>query len=316
MDDLSAVAGFREPLESGESADRRAFGVKLLGPMQILSAGAPLALKPPRPRSLVALLALHANVAVSMDRIVAALWSEPPDSARQQIYNIVAIVRRCLGAVAEYAEVEHIGSGYQLSTDDRHIDVVRFRHGAERAKRAEAQCGSALAIRLLESALDEWHGPALADFEGEYFERAATLLLDERLEAAERLSGLLLSADEPGRVVKRLTPLVSEHPFREPLRALLMKGLYLVGRRADALSLYEDGRRLLAAELGVSPGSRLQEVYHQVLRGHEDPPGPAPRAGPARREPAPTRRTSSRSRRASCLRTYVCSSAGPVRRRS
>ena len=269
MDPAGApIAGdSREPDDWDEPGDRAGLDLRLLGPMRLLADGAPVAFRPLRPRYLVAVLALHANLTVSVDRIVAALWREPPVSARQQVYNVVAMARRALALAGDDARIERVGSGYQLAVGARRIDVLRFRHGIELARRAEGRGESAQAIRLLESALGEWSGPALADFDGELFENTATLLSDQRLEALERLSGLLIAAGEPGTAVKRLTPAVAEHPYRELLRALLMRALYLTGRQTDALALFEEGRRVLSEEFGVDPGPDLREAHRLVLRG-------------------------------------------------
>ncbi|WP_338103843.1 AfsR/SARP family transcriptional regulator, partial [Streptomyces rhizosphaericus] len=75
------------------------------------------------------------------------------------------------------------------------------------------------------------------------------------------------------RSVPELTRLVAEHPLREGLRGQLMTALYRCDRRADALAVYERGRRVLRDELGMDPGAGLRHVHHGVLRG--DLPGPA-----------------------------------------
>ena len=76
------------------------------------------------------------------------------------------------------------------------------------------------------------------------------------------------------------------HPLREPLHAQLMLALCGNGQRADALAAYLAARRMLTTELGVEPGSELQELHQQILIGTQAPPvrtagrdhsGPGPR---------------------------------------
>jgi transcriptional activator len=62
-----------------------------------------------------------------------------------------------------------------------------------------------------------------------------------------------------------------------------MTALSQSGRRAEALQVYAEARRLLVGELGLEPGPRLRELQAAVLRG-DSAPGPAaarPSAGAA-----------------------------------
>jgi tetratricopeptide (TPR) repeat protein len=62
-----------------------------------------------------------------------------------------------------------------------------------------------------------------------------------------------------------LRGLVTEHPLRERLWVLLMRALDEAGRRAEALETYAQAREVIADELGVDPGSELQQLYAELL---------------------------------------------------
>ena len=66
----------------------------------------------------------------------------------------------------------------------------------------------------------------------------------------------------------------------ERLRALLMLALYRAGRQAEALEVYQRGRRALVDELGLEPGAELRELERAILR--QDPSLAAPRPAPTR----------------------------------
>ena len=44
-----------------------------------------------------------------------------------------------------------------------------------------------------------------------------------------------------------------------------MIALYRSGRHPEALRVFADGRRVLAEELGIDPGTDLSRIYQQVL---------------------------------------------------
>jgi len=56
---------------------------RILGPLEVLEEGRPVALGGAKQRALLAVLLLHANEVVSRDRLIDELWGgEPPDTAR------------------------------------------------------------------------------------------------------------------------------------------------------------------------------------------------------------------------------------------
>ena len=80
-----------------------------------------------------------------------------------------------------------------------------------------------------------------------------------------------------------LERLVHEHPLRERFRAQLMLALYRSGRQAEALEVFQAGRRALVDELGIEPSPILQELERQIL--NQDPALAAPVRPPTARPP-------------------------------
>src|SRR4029078_3684750 len=85
-----------------------------------------------------------------------------------------------------------------------------------------------------------------------------------RSAAAEERADVLLAVGRHEEVVPDLTAMVADHPLRERMRALLLVALSRCGRRSEALRVYAEGRRLLAEELGIDPGSALSRIHQQV----------------------------------------------------
>jgi DNA-binding SARP family transcriptional activator len=70
---------------------------RLLGPLEVSDGDRPLVLGEGRQRSVLTLLPLHRNEAVSSDRLIDALWGDrPPATAAKVLQNHIAQLRRAL----------------------------------------------------------------------------------------------------------------------------------------------------------------------------------------------------------------------------
>jgi hypothetical protein len=106
-----------------------------------------------------------------------------------------------------------------------------------------------------------WRGPALAEFALEDFAREEVARLEEaRIRAVEMKTDADLALGRHAELVGELQALVTGHPLRERSRGQLMLALYRSGRQGEALRTFQEGRRVLADELGVDPGPELAEL--------------------------------------------------------
>jgi WD40 repeat protein len=103
-----------------------------------------------------------------------------------------------------------------------------------------------------------------------------------------RIEADLLIGRDAQLLVDELEQLVSDHPFREELRADLMLALYRSGRQAEALDVYHQTRKMLGEELGIEASPALRELAGRVLRQEPSlaPDAPARGADQARRAAA------------------------------
>ena len=245
---------------------------RLLGPLAVLIEGRPISLGGDRQRTLLVLLLLRANEAVSRDRLIDDLWgSEPPATSGNALAAIVARLRRVLpGEVLLTTQ-----GGYELSIEPEAIDLHRFERLVEEGRSAQVDAELNRASELLRSALALWRGPALADFTYEAFAQPAITRLEElRLAALESRIDVDLALGRQLDLVGQLQGLVLEHPLRERLRGQLMLALYRSGRQAEALEAYRDGRRAFVEELGIEPNPALQELEGAILRQDPELGGP------------------------------------------
>jgi DNA-binding SARP family transcriptional activator len=255
---------------------------RILGPLDALVDGRPVELGGRHQRAVLALLLVQANEVVQIDRLIDGIWDEaPPETAANVLQGHVSQLRKLLGRDAIVTR----GRGYAVIAADGALDLHRFEqlaatgteeHDAGRSARASAELGAALSL---------WRGPALSDVADLPAVRPIAARLDElRLAALERRLGADIDCGRASEAAAELDPLIVEHPLRERLRALQMLALYRSGRKADALAAFRAARTALVEQLGLEPGSELQELERAILR---QDPGLAP-AHPAPATPGST----------------------------
>jgi DNA-binding SARP family transcriptional activator len=136
-------------------------------------------------RATLAILLLHANRVVGVERLADDLYAgAPPVTAVTQVQRQVSELRKAIGAAAA---IETSSPGYVLHVEPERLDLDRFERATHDADRA-LECGEPQsAVELLRHALGLWRGAPLADLAYESFARTAIERLDElRLVAIEQ----------------------------------------------------------------------------------------------------------------------------------
>src|SRR5262249_25403926 len=154
--------------------------------------------------------------------------------------------------------------GYLLQVSADEVDVARFESLAAQARaRDDPEARSA----CLREALALWRGEPLADLRYQSFAaREVAPLGGLRLAGVEDAGAGDLALGRNQELGPELEPLVAEHAFRERLRGQLMLALYRCDRQAEALTVFQSGRRALVEELGIDPGPTLQQLELRILR--------------------------------------------------
>ena len=241
--------------------------LRVLGPLEALTTGRAANLGGPKPRALLAVLALEPGHVVSVDRLVEALWpGETPDTAAHAVQVYVSQLRKALGADV----IARRAPGYSLEVEPARVDLHRFVQLATHGRETLAAGDAASSATVLREALALWRGPALADFLYDPFaqteiarlEELRTVVLEERIEAD-------LALGRHAELVSELEALAQAQPLRERPRAQLMLALYRSGRQADALAAYRAARGTLVEELGIDPGPELKALEAAILRQDE-----------------------------------------------
>ncbi len=236
---------------------------RILGPLEVLDDGRPVAISGSKQRALLALLLLNAGAVVSRDRLIDGLWGDaPPETAATALQVHVSQLRKIVGREAIVTR----SPGYMIRVGAGELDLERFEHLVDAARVGEP----AVAAQQLREALALWRGPPLADLDGVEFADGERARLEEhRLGALGERIDADLQLGRHAALVPELELLVREHPLRERLRGQLMLALYRCGRQADALESYREGRRLLDEELGLQPSEELRRLERSILE--QDP---------------------------------------------
>ncbi|MFI7603688.1 AfsR/SARP family transcriptional regulator [Micromonospora sp. NPDC049366] len=241
------------------------FGI--LGPLRVGDGEATVTAG--RDRTVLAVLLLRPNRIVPAEELVDAVWDEhPPATARAQLQTCVSRLRRRfaqLGVPPEVIVTDPVGYGVRTGPDDLDAEIFDRRVNAARAALAAGRLAEARGH--FRAALALWRGPALGGIPSRTVRRRAQALDEHWLAAFEECVDVELRLGRPAELLDELTEAIDRHPLRERLRGQLMLALSAVGRQADALAVYRDGRRLYAEELGIEPGTALQELHQRVLVG-------------------------------------------------
>ncbi|MFE3265647.1 MULTISPECIES: AfsR/SARP family transcriptional regulator [unclassified Streptomyces] len=270
--------------------------IDVLGALAVRENGVSITPTAPKPRQVLALLALRADQVVPVAALVEELWgNSPPRSARTTLQTYVLQLRELLAQALEGGRsgakdvLMTLPGGYLLVSGGGRSDVREFERLAGEGYRAMDQGAFTEAARTLAGALELWTGPAFADvtagaqlaMEIRRLEESRLCALDQRIEADLRLG-------RHRELLPELTVLTSRYRTHENLHAQFMLALHRSGRRSESLSVYHQLRATLVNDLGLEPSPRLRRLQHSIQTAASEPaavPAPFDGAGP----PAPAR---------------------------
>jgi DNA-binding NarL/FixJ family response regulator/DNA-binding SARP family transcriptional activator len=243
---------------------------RILGPLEVLEGGEPVALGTLKARLVLAVLLLHANEFVPRERLIDELWGQsPPPTARRAVNVYVSQLRKALARDGR-DPIATADGGYRIGIDGDELDVACMQLLLARARERSSAGEFAAAGELLREALALWRGPTLTGLLFESHGRGEVAQLDElRLTALMDRIDCDLALGRHEDVLGELQVLVGEHPLAERLRAQLMLALYRADRQAEALEAYQQAREVLVEELGIEPSPALQRLQKGIL--NQDP---------------------------------------------
>ena len=214
---------------------------------------------------LLCIFASRANRRVVTETLVDALWDDNAKRGRATLQVHINRLRELLGESRPPTTLVTVPGGYRLDVDPTQLDTLDFEDRVARASHALREGNPMGACRTLENALRGWAEPF-----GELAEHPLLLAESSRLreireQAEEDLCEAWLELGRNADAIERLARLTDEEPLRERRWAQRMLALYRDGRQAEALRCYQDIRRILDDELGVSPAPALRRLEEAIL---------------------------------------------------
>ena len=240
---------------------------RILGPLEVVENGNPIALGTLKERLVLGVLLLHANEFVSRERLIDDLWGEaPPPTARKAVNVYLSKLRKTLGRDGN-DPIATASGGYRLRVEPEMLDAARMQLLVAEARDLVSKGELQRAADSFGDALSLWRGPTLAGLQLEARGRDEVAQLDElRLAVLMDRIDCELALGRQEQVLGELNVLVREHPLRERLRAQQMLALYRAERQAEALEAYGEARRTLVDDLGIEPSEALQRLQQAILR--------------------------------------------------
>lgn len=250
--------------------------VGLLGPLVVEEQGTSVVPNAHKPRTVLALLALHADRIVTVPMLMEEVWGEAvPRSAATTLQTYILQLRRLLETAlrndpdrkAKDVLVTRHG-GYLLEVQPGWSDVTEFNRLVDAGRRAFELGDDRSASHLLGRALGLWRGSALVDIQlGRQLEFEVLGLDESRMSALELRIEADLRLGRHSELVGELRVLTARHPMQENLCIQLMLALYRAGSGSRALDAFHALRRTLNEELGIEPSRHVQRLHQAILCG-------------------------------------------------
>ncbi|MFD5632499.1 BTAD domain-containing putative transcriptional regulator [Streptomyces sp. NPDC127072] len=280
--------------------------IDVLGILDVRENGVCIAPSAPKPRQVLALLALHADQVVPVSALIDELWAgRPPRSGRTTLQTYVLQLRDLItlaleqdtppapapvsaavpGAAPAVSAAAPAGrrsakdvlvtapGGYMLVSGGGSSDVREFDRLAGMGYRALDAGDVKDAARLLREALALWGGAAFADVQaGARLQMEAMRLEESRLCALDQRIEADLRLGRHRELLAELTVLTSRYRTHENLHAQFMLALHRSGRRGEALDAYHRLRTTLVRDLGLEPSARLRRLQQSILTAAPETP--------------------------------------------
>src|SRR6201995_385057 len=214
-------------------------------------------------------MSLRRNSVVTIESLIDELWGEePPASAMATLQTYIYQLRRMLMAngLSGKDVLLRRPVGYELRLEPDELDLDVFQRLVSQAQGQLHDGDAEGTLTAVTQALDMCSAAPLHDVcAGQLLNSYISHLDESVLQAMELRIEAKLKLGYYQELVAELKSLCSEHPYHENLHAKLMISLQRMGRRSEALAVYQTIRRNLRDELGIDPSASLEDLQQKLL---------------------------------------------------
>lgn len=237
----------------------------VLGPLAVDRGCGPEPVPGRRDQAVLAALLAHRNTVIPAERLADWVWSGEAPRTRNALQARVSHLRRFLGPV-DASRLEYHAGGYLLRVSACEVDDEELAQAAEQARMLLGSDQPSMARDRLSAALKLWRGAPYSPHDEATFTTMAAAGVNELYQSALELHArATLEAGDPIEAIMLARRLVEDQPLRPAGRVVLMQALDATERRAEALEVYDRGRRLLAEVAGLEPAPELRAAQQKIL---------------------------------------------------
>lgn len=263
--------------------------IELLGGLRARSQGRTLTrFRTYKTGVLLAYLAYYLQRCHAREQLIELLWPESdPAAGRQSLSQALSSLRHQLEPPGTPSGAVLVADRFSLRLHPETVttDVSTFEQALRMAEAAE---GAAEQLHRLAEAVEEYHGPLLADYYEEWVlperERLAALFL----QALRQLIALLKQTGDFQQALRHAHRAAEVEPLREAIHRDVMRLLAALGQPDAALRHYREVERRLGEELDVSPAVATQQLAREIATRAPNLEARAPGAATGERIPSPT----------------------------
>ncbi|MBI2883373.1 MAG: GAF domain-containing protein [Candidatus Methylomirabilis oxyfera] len=220
--------------------------------------------------TLFKILLTHEGRPVSKDTLIELLWPEvAPEIGVSRLYMVVHALRRLVeppGHERNWVFIRMDADSYYLDMSAAcRVDVKEFEEMVGLGKRAEATGNMEAATDAYEAAVKLYRGDLLEDEPyAEWCWSEREYLRETCLDVLANLAAHYRQVGATERCIARYRQALRLDPAREQNHQGLMRALFALGRRDEALRQYQACREVLRRELDVTPLPETERLYLQI----------------------------------------------------